>query len=131
MSIDTVKSKHNDHHYEIDRDLYLHTCRIQKEDVNEHTKQMDIQYLRILKSYLDTVSSTEPVLSATPKLSSLLHTYLTKNDKRLQLADYATESTFGRRHSHDREKEPQVAVRWPAVESQLSGFNQTLFCGAK
>ena len=48
-------------------------------------KQMDIQYLLGLKKffsiYLDTVCSTEPQLSATPKLSSLLHTYFTKNDK--------------------------------------------------
>ena len=36
--------------------------------------------------YLDTVSNNEPQLLATPKLSNLLHTYFTKNDKRLQLA---------------------------------------------
>ena len=60
------------------------------EDVSKRTKQMDLQYLLGLKKffsiYLDTVSSTEPQLSATPKLSSLLHTYFTKNDKRLQIA---------------------------------------------
>ena len=49
------------------------------EDVCKRTKQMDTQYLLGLQKfftiYLDTVSGTEPELSATPKLSSLLHTY--------------------------------------------------------
>ena len=61
------------------------------EYMSKRTKQMDIQYLLRLKKffsiYLDTVSSTEPQLSVTPKLSSLLHTYFYFNDKRLQL-DY-------------------------------------------
>ena len=52
------------------------------EDVSKRTKQIDIQYLLGLKKffsiYLDTVCSTEPQLSATPKLRSLLHTYFTK-----------------------------------------------------
>ena len=51
------------------------------EDVSKRMKQKDIQYLLGLKKffsiYLDTVSSTEPELSATLKLSSLLHTYFT------------------------------------------------------
>ena len=50
------------------------------DDVCEHTKQMDTQYLLGLKKffsvYLDTVSNTEPELSATPKLTTLLHTYI-------------------------------------------------------
>ena len=50
---------------------------------------MDIQYLlglkKIFSIYLDTVSSTEPKLSATPKLSRLLHTYFIY-DKRPQIA---------------------------------------------
>ena len=48
------------------------------EYVSKHMKEMEIQYLVGLKKffsiYLDTVSNTEPKLSATPKLSSLLHT---------------------------------------------------------
>ena len=56
------------------------------EDVSKCTKQMDIQNLLGLFSiYLDAVSSTETQLSATPKLSSLLHTYYLKNHKKLQL----------------------------------------------
>ena len=55
------------------------------DDVCKRTKQIDTQYLLGLKKffsvYLDTVSDTEPELSATPKLSRLLHTYFTKNDK--------------------------------------------------
>ena len=58
------------------------------ENVSNHTKQMDIQYQQGLKKffsiYLDTVSSTEPQFSATPKLITYL--LYKKNDKRLQLA---------------------------------------------
>ena len=54
-------------------------CHSFVEDMSKRMKQMDIQYLLGLKKffsiYLDTVSSTEPQLLATPKLSSLLHTY--------------------------------------------------------
>ena len=50
------------------------------EDVSKRMKQMIIQHLLGLKKffsiYLDTGSNTEPQLLATPKLSSLLHTYL-------------------------------------------------------
>ena len=63
-------------------------CYAFVEDVSKRMKQKDIQYLLGLKKffiiYLDTVSSTEPELSATPKLSIL--TLQQKNDKRLQLA---------------------------------------------
>ena len=45
------------------------------EGVSKRTKQMGIQYLlgfkKFFSIYLDTVSSTEPRLSATPKLSTL------------------------------------------------------------
>ena len=49
------------------------------EDVQERIGQMDTQYLTGLKKfltvYMDTVKNTEPAVSATPKLASLLHTY--------------------------------------------------------
>ena len=49
------------------------------EDVQDRMGQMDVQYLTGLKKfftvYMDTVKNTEPAVSATPKLSSLLHTY--------------------------------------------------------
>ena len=60
------------------------------EDVSKRTKQMDTQYLLGLKkffsTYLETVSGSEPELSATPKLSSLLHTYFRKYDKTAPIA---------------------------------------------
>ena len=47
--------------------------------LEERAKEIEIQYLNGLKKfftvYLDTVASTEPAISATPKLASLLHTY--------------------------------------------------------
>lgn len=49
------------------------------EDVQDRTQHLDMQYLTGLKRfftvYLDTVTNTEPAISATPKLASLLHTY--------------------------------------------------------
>ena len=53
------------------------------EDVlQDRMGQMDIQYLTGLKKfftvYMDTVKDTEPAVSATPKLSSLLHTYFSQ-----------------------------------------------------
>ena len=51
---------------------------------------MDTQYLLELQKfftiYLDTVSGTEPELSATPKLSSLLHTYFLKSSELVPVA---------------------------------------------
>ena len=50
------------------------------EDVQERIGQMDTQYLtglqKMFTAYMDTVTSTEPTVSATPKLASLLHTFL-------------------------------------------------------
>ena len=52
------------------------------EDVQQRMAQMDMQYLTGLNKfftvYIDTINSTEPATSATPKLSSLLHTYFSK-----------------------------------------------------
>ena len=52
------------------------------EDVQDRIGQLDIQYLKGLKKfftlYMDTVKHTEPAVSATPKLSSLLHTYFSQ-----------------------------------------------------
>ena len=57
------------------------------EDVCERTKQMDTRYLLGLKKffsvYLDTVSNTEPEVSAAPKLITLLHTYFSKFETKL------------------------------------------------
>ena len=45
--------------------------------------QMDIQYLTGLKKiftvYMDTVRNTEPAVSTTPKLASLLNTYFSQS----------------------------------------------------
>ena len=53
------------------------------EDVQDRMGQMDIQYLTGLKKfftvYMDTVKNTEPAVSATPKLASLLHTYFSQS----------------------------------------------------
>lgn len=53
------------------------------QDVNKRIETMDQQYLTGLKKfftvYLETVEHTEPASSATPQLSSLLHTYFTKS----------------------------------------------------
>ena len=53
------------------------------EDVQDRMGQMDIQYLTGLKKfftvYMDTVKNTEPAVSATTKLSSLLHTYFSQS----------------------------------------------------
>ena len=52
------------------------------EDIQDRMGQMDIQYLTGLKKfftvYMDTAQNTEPAVSATPKLSSLLHTYFSQ-----------------------------------------------------
>lgn len=52
------------------------------EDVQDRMGQMDIQYLTGLKKFftvhMDTIKNTEPAVSATPKLSSLLHTYFSQ-----------------------------------------------------
>ena len=60
-------------------DVVSELCYSFAEDLSKRTKQIDIQYLLGLKKffsiYLDTVSSTEPELSATPKLCSLSRTY--------------------------------------------------------
>ena len=51
------------------------------EDVEKQVKQSDAQYITGLKKfftlYMDTVKDTEPHISATPKLATLLHTYFT------------------------------------------------------
>ena len=51
------------------------------EDVEKRVKQSDAQYITGLKKlftlYMDTVKDTEPHISATPKLATLLHTYFT------------------------------------------------------
>ena len=53
------------------------------EDVQDRMGQMDIQYRTGLKKfftvYMDTVKNTEPAVSATQKLSSLLHTYFSQS----------------------------------------------------
>ena len=60
------------------------------EDVQERMKQMDVQYLTGLKNfftvYMDTVTNTEPAVSATPKLASLLHTYFSPQPSLTQVA---------------------------------------------
>ena len=60
------------------------------EDVQERMAQMDTQYLTGLKKfftvYIDTVTNTEPAVSATPQLSSLLHTYFSKQSSSIQVA---------------------------------------------
>ena len=60
------------------------------EDVQERMAQMDIQYLTGLKKfftvYMETVTNTEPAVSATPILSSLLHTYFSKQPSSIQVA---------------------------------------------
>ena len=53
-------------------------------------QQMDTQYLTGLKKfftvYMDTVTNTEPSTSATPRLSSLLHTYFSSTPSSAQVA---------------------------------------------
>ena len=60
------------------------------EDVQERLTQMDTQYLSGLKKfftvYMETVKSTEPAVSATPKLSSLLNIYFSKSPSPTQVA---------------------------------------------
>ena len=67
-----------EHHELIEKVTQL--CNSFIEDVSEWMKQVDIQYLLGLKKfftiYMETISTIEPTVSATPKLSSLLHTYL-------------------------------------------------------
>ena len=66
------------------------------EDVQERMKTMDTQYLtglrRFFTVYMDTIRNTEPASSATPKLASLLHTYLSPQSTVTQVA--------GTRHMH-------------------------------
>ncbi len=68
----------------------IQLCNAFVDDVGERIKTMDTQYLLGLKKffsiYMETISATEPTTSATPKLSSLLHTYFSKADKRVQTA---------------------------------------------
>ena len=52
-------------------------------DIDSRIEQMDTQYLnglcKFFTAYTDTVKKSEPVTSATPQLSSLLHSYFVKN----------------------------------------------------
>ena len=52
-------------------------------DVDSRIEQMDTQYLnglcKFFTVYTDTIKKSEPVNSATPQLSSLLHSYFVKN----------------------------------------------------
>lgn len=65
-------------------------------DVEERIQKLDLQYLTGLKKfftvYMDTIDKTEPATSATPKLSSLLHTYFSKSSSIAHVA--------GSRHMH-------------------------------
>ena len=67
------------------------------EDMQDRMGEMDIQYLTGLKKfftiYMDTVKSTEPAVSATPKLTSLLHTYFSQSSS-------STSQVAGTRHMH-------------------------------
>ena len=60
------------------------------EDVQERMAQIDTQYLTGLKNfftvYMETVTNTEPAVSATLKLSSLLHTYFSKQPSSIKAA---------------------------------------------
>ena len=51
-------------------------------DIDSRIEQMDTNYLnglsKLLTSYMDTVKKKEPVNSATPQLSSLLHSHFVK-----------------------------------------------------
>ena len=53
-------------------------------DIDSRIEQLDTQYLdglhKFLTTYLDTVERTEPIASATPHPSTLLHTYFTLYD---------------------------------------------------
>ena len=53
--------------------------------------EMDIQ--KFFTIYMDTVKSTEPAVSATPKLTSLLHTYFSRSSS-------STSQVAGTRHMH-------------------------------
>lgn len=65
-------------------------CNLFVEDIEKRIGTMDIPYLKGLKrffsTYMDTVSATEPTTSATPKLSSLLHTYFSGGKNPIQTA---------------------------------------------
>ena len=67
-----------DTHQELQSEI-IKLCNSFVEDVGERMRTLDMQYLTGLKKffsvYLDTVADIEPTSSATPKLSSLLHTY--------------------------------------------------------
>ena len=75
-------------HSELQSDV-VKLCNSFVEDVGERMKTLDIQYLTGLKTfftvYLETIDSAEPTCSATPKLSSLLHTYFSNTKKSLSL----------------------------------------------
>ena len=64
-------------------------------DARDRIQTMDIQFLTGLKKfkvYMETVNQSEPAICATPKLSSLLHTYFTKSNSTTHVA--------GSRHMH-------------------------------
>lgn len=65
-------------------------------DARERIQTMDIQFLtglkKFFKVYMETVNQSEPTICATPKLSSLLHTYFSKSK--------STTNVAGSRHMH-------------------------------
>ena len=67
-------------------------CNLFVEDVGERMKTLDVQYLTGLKkffsTYLEIIDSTEPTSCATPKLSSLLHTYFSNTQKSLSISKH-------------------------------------------
>ena len=77
-----------DEHNELQSEI-VKLCNSFVEDVGERMKTLDMQYLTGLKKffsvYLEAIDSTEPTCSATPKLSSLLHTYFSNTPRSLSL----------------------------------------------
>ena len=87
------------------------------EDVQDRTQHLDMQYLTGLKRfctvYLDTVTNTEPAISATPKLASLLHTYFSPQ---LSTQVHVAGTRCSQLLYLDDEMEPQREVKWHQVE---------------
>ena len=68
-----------DEHCELQSEIVT-LCNSFVEDVGERIKTLDMQYLTGINSRC-TIDNIEPPSSATPKLSSLLHTYFSNTQK--------------------------------------------------
>ena len=117
-----------DEHSELQSEI-VKLCNSFVEDVGERMKTCDIPYLTGLKKffsvYLETINSTEPTYSATPKLSSLLHTYFSNTQTSLSLLAGTRKCMYNPQQFLGDEKVLPKVVIWHLVDVLARGIWNT------